>query len=304
MSNENNTAPKTIYLLMSGHLSAGSVKLMSMLEDYKVYLVTDLKNIKDDAIVIPCTVIAQTMLYKSDIYNILDNKSSFYRYLTENCKDSLDNIRLIPSYDKEYKGPNKYATFLIKPNDGHGSQNQIKETGYVYDIISKREKNNQIQDIIDLTVIYELDFICKDGNIIGSIFHQTEASNRTPLDYVFGIYCTQITNLPDGMIDICTNIIKNTNYNGFIEFEFIKDVNGVIYIMECNPRLSGLVCNPYYFKNLIGPYYNIQSRLCNTLIKSTSYNCNKKIRLFDPFQEIYGYTNYRISRFLDSLNLL
>jgi hypothetical protein len=304
MSAQHNVNPKIVYLLISGSLSSLHLKLMLILEDYKINMITDLANINDSDIVIPCTVMAQSMLYKSDIYMTLDDKTSFYNYITDNCQELLQDIHLIPTYNSGYNGSDKYSTFLIKPNDGHGSQNQKMETGYISDIITKYGKNNQIQDIINISIIYELDFICRDGHIIGSIFHETEASSRTPQDYVFGIFCTQIIDLPDGMLEMCENIIKKTNYNGFIEFEFIKDRCGVIYIMECNPRLSGFVCNPMYFERLIGPYYNIKSSFCENLIKSNNYNCNSKMRLFDNRHEICRYVKYKIDRFLDSLNFL
>ena len=42
--------------------------------------------------------------------------------------------------------------------------------------------------------------------------------------------------------------------NGFINFEFLIDNNNDIYIMECNPRISGcLICSKFY-DNIIDTY--------------------------------------------------
>ena len=113
-------------------------------------------------------------------------------------------------------------------------------------------------------------------------------------DYFFGINSKQTIKITKGIIKLCKTIIKDAKYNGFIEFEFIKDIHGVIYIMECNPRLTGIIHNPQYFKKLIEPYYNIKSRFCDSLIKPISpHNCDIDINLFNISHDFYQYCTYK-----------
>ena len=57
-----------------------------------------------------------------------------------------------------------------------------------------------------------------------------------------------------------------TNYSGFIELEFLIDKHNKIYLIECNPRISGTIrcmLNKYdipYVYNLVNPYINLFSR--------------------------------------------
>ena len=293
---------QTIYLFTT-LLHNLLIKLVLYLNDYNVVLITNLNNIKKHDIVIPCTVKAQAIYYKNNIYTLLDNKTSFYKYLYDNYKDKMNHIRFIPSYDKYYKGKNKHSKFLIKPNDDYGSKNQIIESGFIYEIISKYAKNHQIQDIIDINVIYEMDFVCKKGNIIDSIFHKTYAKTRKYIDYYMGINSIQTINIPKGLVKLCKKIIEDAKYNGFIQFEFIEDTKGTIYIMEWNPRLSSHLTNPQYFKKLIEPIYNIKSRYCNYLIKQSSYNCDTEIyncdtevKICNHLHDIYTYLAYQTKK--------
>lgn len=211
----------------------------------------------------------------------------------------MKHIHFIPTYDENYKGENIHSKFLIKPNNGAASKNQIIKSGHIYEFISKYAEKYQIQEIIDIRVIYEIDFICKDGDIVGSIFHKTYQKERKTSDYFWGVNSIQTTNLPKGIIELCKNIIKDVKYNGFINFDFIKDVHGTVYIMECNPRLSGILYNPQYFKKLIEPYYNIKSKFCDHLIKTKSHDDDydndnhTEVELFNIHRRFYDYYSYK-----------
>ena len=288
---------QTIYLLTTA-LHLFCLKLFCYLDDYNVVIITNLNNIEKHDIVIPCSVGAQEIYYKNNIYKLLDNKTLFYKYLYDNYNDKMQNIRFIPSYDKYYKGENKNSMFLIKPNDDFGSKNQIIESGFIYEIISKYSNSYQIQDIIDINVIYEIDFVCKKGNIIGSIFHKTYNKTRTTCDYIIGVDSIQTKNIPNEIVKLCKKIIEDTKYNGLIQFEFIKDTKGTIYIMECNPRISGHLTNPQYFKKLIEPMYNVKSRYCDYCIKQSSCDSDSdnEVKICNYVHEVNTNLAYQISK--------
>lgn len=286
------TPKKKIYLLIT-EVRLYMYNLLFYLDEYNIIIILGLENIKKEDIVIPCSVEAQSMLYKNNIYNLLDNKSTFYKYLYDNYKNKMEGVCFIPTYDIHYNGKNIRSKFFIKPIDGEGSENQIIEMGYIYEIISKYAKTHQIQDVIDIILLYEINFICNEGNIIGSIIHKTTSSTRKTMDYFFGINSIQTVKLPTGIIELCKTIIKDIKYNGFIGFDFIKDIDGVIYIMECNPRITNSLSNPQYFKKLIEPYYNLKSGFCDSLTKQISYNGDTKINLFNTPNRFYKYFKYK-----------
>jgi hypothetical protein len=95
------------------------------------------------------------------------------------------------------------------------------------------------------------------------------------------------------MLPLCESIIKESNYNGFIQFEFIEDTNGTIYLMECNPRMSGSINNPHYFKKLIEPNYTVTSRFCDSLIRSNAYMIETEIPMFNVPYNFYQYLLYQ-----------
>ncbi|NBU98799.1 MAG: hypothetical protein EBS19_11425, partial [Spirochaetia bacterium] len=51
-------------------------------------------------------------------------------------------------------------------------------------------------------------------------------------------------------------IVKRLNLYGIVEFEFLIDTKDDIYIMECNPRISGSVRVPLFFDEIIRKYIN------------------------------------------------
>lgn len=282
---------RSIYLLNPTELLFTS-RLKHYLCDENVIVIKDLQKVKHSDIVIPCCVKAHTLLYKRDVYEIFDNKTLFYEMLKKYF--TLNRIKLIPSYDSNYQGENKYSTFIIKPNCEHGSKNQLIETGYIYNLLKKYVQTSQIQDLLEIRSIYEIDFFCKHGEKKGSIFHKTNAKNRKNYDYFFGVYSTELTTLPEGMLHLCESIMKESNYTGFIQFEFIEDIYGTIYFMECNPRMSAGIHNPHYFKKLIEPNYPVTSRFCDRLIDSNAYTIGAEIRMFNVPYNYYQYILYQI----------
>ena len=234
----------------------------------KVKFRTDIKNYKKN-IIIPFGVEQQEILFKSNIYKMLDNKSNFYNFLN---KINKTNIKLIKTYDNKYikhNGENIKKKFIIKPNDGFGSKGIVYKEDYIYNLI-KEYPEHQIQDIINNDCGYELSCVCKNGKIISNICIKTKIVNRSIFSYIKGI--TGTVCYKKDLLKFATKILKKINYNGFIEFEFIKD-NKCIYIMECNARISGWVNNKYYYEKIIIPYikefYNISIPTTLDYLKNT-----------------------------------
>ena len=190
---------------------------------------------------------------------MLNDKCLFYDYLKEN-NDLLYGIELIPSYDKTYEGPNIHKEFLVKNKLGWSSLfNQIIE-GDINDLIQTYSENHQIQDIIDIQHIYGVSCSCSFGKILGVYSYKTFAP-ITPQSYIDGIHAIR-----GNYVDIpvvrafLRNICERLVYNGIMELEFIIDKNDKIYIMECNPRISGSLMVVRYFDWIILPYLNCLHR--------------------------------------------
>ena len=290
----------TIYLLViTEHSLLLQILIYYLIDDYNVKIINNLDNINHNDIIIPVCVKAQALLYKDKIYSTLDNKKSFYNLLG-NYSNCLKHIHLIPSYDKNYKGDNIFKNFLLKPVNDWGSKNILFKEGFIYDIISKYAKTHQIQDIIKLKAIYEANFVCKDGVIINNIMCITNESILTQ-NYLDSIdntknipkYILITKNIPKYILKLCKTVIASLNYNGFIEFEFIKDVNGKFYIMECNPRISGTIYNPLYFKELVEPYFYIKSTFANYLVKSYEYKYEKKVK-YNSYLNLQKYLKFKL----------
>jgi len=150
---------KTVYLYFAKlhEFWMKAIPLFCYLRDnYNIRLINMLDDVNPSTdVIIPIGVKSQSILYKSNIYQILDDKKQFYRLLREDTyKKYLTDVHLIKSYDDSYKGPNMFSKFFIKPTDGAGSENQIVEEGYVYDIISKYSRGYQIQDVINVRNLF------------------------------------------------------------------------------------------------------------------------------------------------------
>ena len=297
-----NNNKKTIYILISGgkvtHWFLFIRLLMYLIDEYNLKIIYNLDNITKSDIVIPIAIESQTLLYKNQIYNIIDNKKLFYKHIQDNFPDGSDGIYLIPTYENNYEGINFFSKFIIKPFTGVASKNILFQEGFIYDIISKYSNDNQIQDIIKISYTLDVNFGCKDGEIIGKCCLKHNKPQIQTLDYILGFEGKYIDmdKIPKIIFDFCKKIIKNNNYNGFIHFEFIQDNTGKIYIMECNPRISGGIEHPLYFKHLIEPYINVKSKAIDFFINSTYLD--KKVKRYDHFDFFVEYAKYKFFSYI------
>jgi hypothetical protein len=227
----------------------------------------------------------QKFLTSSDfVYDKLDDKINFYKMVeTSNILKNSD-IKLIPTYDDNYRGPNKYGNFIIKHRKGAGSSDNTMHTDYLHNLIKKYSANHQIQDVLNVKKIHGINYLCKKGVLING------------LDFIFSGFIDKSNNNSDvnqtvtfveqKYVDVISKIVEQINYSGFVEFEFLEDVNNNIYLLESNPRISGnikciisengLISYPY-INELIIPY-------CDLVQKSNMYS---SIMEYDNINSIY-----------------
>ena len=217
-------------------------------------------NIEND-IIIASSVACQYNLFKKyysyNIYAMLDNKKEFYNYLLRNPDLWKEhNLFMIPSYDSSYNGENMTKQFMVKHETGFSSKfNQIIH-GNIYDIIKTYSSKNQIQEVLDAKHIYGVSLSCKLGKILAVYTYLsdgaiTAASQQNGFSAIRNCYIEfpQVRSFLKKMID-------KLQYNGIIEVEFLIDKSNKIFIMECNPRISGSLRVPQYFNSIIKTYIN------------------------------------------------
>lgn len=241
------------------------------INNFNVKTIFSLNNINDNAIVIPIGVECNYELFKNkynfNVGNMLDDKILFYKYLEKN-DDLLGNIKIIKSYNY-HKCENILKEFYIKPKDGKGKNDHHVEKDYITNIFKKYDKNiYQIQDNVNIKHNYAVNCSCIDGNIIGlfvSTYGLTDFSKK---------YKRRVKdNIDNNEIKNCVlKILQKIKYNGLIEFEFIFDENNNIYLMECNPRMTGFIFIKEYFDILIIPYIKYQKNKYYKPVQSKGLN--------------------------------
>jgi hypothetical protein len=192
---------------------------------------------------------------KNNIYVTLNDKISFYNFLKKH-PGVLQGIELIPSYDHSYKGPIITKDFLIKQKDGWSSKYNNIVNANIYHLIEKYAITHQIQDVINVKHIIGVSISVLFGKILG-IYSYKSFEGLTPESNAQGFSAIRGNCVRDVKIrQFLKKIIKKTNFHGIVEFEFLVDQSDKLYIMECNPRISGSLRVAIYFDNVIKPYLN------------------------------------------------
>jgi hypothetical protein len=242
------------------------------MKNFNIKTIFNLKNINKNSIVIPIGVECNYELfrhkYNFNVNEMFDDKLLFYKYLEQN-NDLLDNIKLIKSYNS-HKCENILKEFYIKPKNGKGGDDNHVEKDYIINILKKYDKKvYQIQDKIEFKYIYAVNCSCIDGNIIGLFVSKT--NDKIDFSKKYKKYIKNKINIKI-INNFITKILKRIKYNGFIEFEFIIDINNNIYIMECNPRITGQMFIKEYFDILIVPYIKYIDNKCHKKINNIQLN--------------------------------
>lgn len=226
----------------------------------KIHICHDVKSLDiQNDMIIPMDVSANKTLFSQnamqDIYfDMLDDKIDFYDYLSWN-NHLLGKIKLIPCYDTTYNGRNIVKNFMIKDRKGFGSlKNKIKRDS-IYSLIYNYTPQNQIQDLLNVKQTIAVDGFCRNGEI-QSLFYSIQKGGLTFKDYKntgFSMeYSTTFEN--QDMEIFIQGLLEQIHYTGFFQFEFVLNELDEMFILECNPRISGHVFTKNYYKYVILPF--------------------------------------------------
>jgi len=191
-------------------------------------------------------------------YNLIDDKSKFYKYINSFLPELIPEFRTIkklkdfsPKYDKI---KNKNNLICMKPSKG------IYASGFKLilenvDIFEKIQNNKDkyiiskkyletilpktFEEIILIEYIngdeFSYDVFCDNGKIIFGTIRQKHKEQSDFQTIVKNKFIKKVTK----------KIVKKMNLSNFINFQFISKKTGEIYILEINPRMSGGIpqCN-------------------------------------------------------------
>jgi hypothetical protein len=185
------------------------------------------------------------------IYRMLDDKIDFYQWLRWNNDILGSKIRLIP--EGVPGGPVK--KYMIKHRRGYGSlTNNVREDVYERLLDDFPTDQYQIQEWIKVDTVLACDGFARDGRLT-NVFYTMKKSVAKFQDYEKGYPLQYMNYIPRPEIEaFVINLLERISYNGFFQLEFIQDQGGQIYILECNPRISGLVFSQHYFDHILTPY--------------------------------------------------
>lgn len=169
------------------------------------------------------------------IYDILDDKILFYKYVEKYRLLDGTGIRLIPTYTNT-DVPDRYGKFIIKKTSGAGSSSNHIKHNYLHKLVQKYGDTHQIQDVIDIKYVYSVNCLCARGKLLtsinfiidGYIEHSFYEKNMR----------MHVRDVKFKIKTVIQNIAQEFRYSGLIEVEFIVSKDNKIYLMECNPRVS------------------------------------------------------------------
>ena len=203
----------------------------------------------------------------TNIYELLDNKTSCYQIVKKHKQ-----VRQIPTFTvdskyslEEFVEINTSEKYIIKNNTGYAAFYQtILNKNQLLKKTKNSLKDSVVQPKFENFKLYSLDAICKNGVIINDLFTIVGDNGLEFTDFVLGSIRTRIIDDPklyNLAKQFSESVIKECNYSGLIEFEFIITENNNIYFLEINPRICGHIGqkdinkNCVYYNKIIIPYF-------------------------------------------------
>ncbi len=241
-----------------------------------------IKDINKYDIVIPLDVPSQ-QYYNSlkhskffstttNIYELLDNKTLCYQLVKKHKQ-----VRQIPTFTvdskyslEEFVKINSSEKYIIKNNTGYAAFYQtILNKNQLLKRTRNSLKDSVVQPKFENFKIYSLDILSKNGIIISDLFtivgdNGLSDNGLVFADFILGSIRTRKIDDPklyNLSKQFSEAVIKEFNYSGLIEFEFIITEDNNIYFLEINPRLCGHIGqkdinrNCVYYNKIIIPYF-------------------------------------------------
>jgi predicted ATP-grasp superfamily ATP-dependent carboligase len=220
------------------------------------------------------------------IYDMLDNKNEFYRFIKKNKILKYSDVKLIPTYDKYSKERNRYGKFIVKEYGGAGSSSNKIIEDWLHTIIDDYSDKCQIQDVLDIKYVYSINCLAYNGKLISSLNYIIKGFIKE--SFYNENRKVQVQHVPYKFKKVIKDILKKSHYNGILEIEFIVTKNDVAYLMECNPRVSSnMKCiDDNYNDNTIVPYTEY---IFNPYIDII---CNKSIKIPNLYHDKCDITFY------------
>lgn len=238
----------------------------------KIHLITNLDGIDKNGIVIPNSIKEQQQLYYAD-FNILVNHSQLYDYLDdkEKCVELINyidpDIPIINTFKNKTYSEHDLNVFLEKNKNFEffifkGKKSFSSDDIFVYkknEVIDayKTQKFNDyiIQPYLQNYKLNSINLLTYNGKILDFII--TNQPNNYDKENMLGKNFFKINRnilhknekYYKEIYDISYNIIKKTNYSGFIEIEYL--CNKDVLLLEINPRISGHILDINDNYNLI-----------------------------------------------------
>jgi len=163
----------------------------------------------------------QTLAHKINLYDYLKNNN--YPYLPYHVVNSEDDIKNV--IDK---------TWICKIDLGEGGRGVVKINNYIPNNI---QYPSVLQEFVPIDCLYISDIIAHNGDIVN--YYTRKSCYRSSIQTHQIVECKSIE-------DIVRRLIKETNYDGLINIQFIKKDNEY-YITDVNPRLWGPIEASYLF---------------------------------------------------------
>lgn len=187
------------------------------------------------------------------IYELLDNKMLFVKFMLDNFKDYIPKVFFLDNIQLE----NIEFPVISKPIFSTGGQNMViyYNTNEFITCTSKHIIQRFIEDLYE----YAAYFLCIDGVIKTSKIIRYK---YTPFTIKTGNFPPDYESIEDFDLSIFIEIIKKLNYSGGACINFKLD-NGKISIFEINPRFGGSAFTNNFIYDLlcidVGPGENRDS---------------------------------------------
>lgn len=233
------------------------------------------------------------------IYTKVDLKADIigFKFVDENEIEQIPTLDLFRADALElfaFVEAQKFHDFILKPEDGAGSVDQIiLNKADIKTIESYLGKCFVIQPYLKDHDIFAINALMIDGKIeahFGSINCGGLAANTIPIDYIFNETVSNDSwrETYDRILDFTRRFSKKHKVGGFIEIEFLQPKGSKdIFLLEVNPRISGWLesfCNEVipYIDILVVPYLH---HFGVEIPTRREYDLSKPLEVYHPADE-------------------